>query len=751
MIYSLSTSMIMNNPHFHFHLRSRFLGCACIVFVILCSHEVFAAKVAPHYGGEEEPRFWRQTGALKEWQALPGPYGGAVRCVVPTAWGVWYAAGDGGGIYRSDNDGRSWSPLAPIPDRGFMIGNLLPITPDIIAVGAYRNSFITRDAGHSWQTLPKEIHNLALDSSGILCSLVDGSVHVSRDSGWTWSEATLRGSGVFLDHIFELYAPTRGMLLANSRRTLYRSTDGGMTWDSLYIPFSEYPEFDGGGLFGDGSNLYLVALPSRSDLIWLFHSPDLGCTWTKIRLPVSYDGLVNGCDARGSRLMLVERRYEHCSAVLHTSEDAGRSWTNRPLPDFSATHVILHPDGDAFISTYEALYRVSPYSDMTIDVGEGLVTSVVRSLAALSDSILLAGTYSQLHRSTDAGATWTNVQHLPGCKWFGEHIVRLSGGALLIAGSDESLVPMFLRSDDSGRSWQALNPPRWDQQPDILAGDGGKRILAAYYDGDIRLSEDEGLSWRKLAPACGRQLIQSAAVDSGGRVFVCQNDILRYTDDGRDWRVVTHGVPASFRCVTLLTDVAGQMFASTRHDVVYRSTDRGVHWQALRSGLFDWPVRGLAANARGRVFATDHQYTYHLDAVSGDWKTFARHSERTMTRSFTCAPSGRLFEGTHHLGVWTLEPPDESPHPLAWNFRLLPGYPNPPSGGSGIRFEIDRYSMVQLRIYDLLGRHIFRDSQWCPEAGEYSFMWSGSSNAKGVYLYTLTDGHRRLYGRLLLQ
>ncbi|MCZ7556171.1 MAG: T9SS type A sorting domain-containing protein [Bacteroidia bacterium] len=739
--------------HTRFHHHARILGASgrCLVFAILCVCHFQVAVGGFVCGGDEAPRLSRQGGALTEWKALPGPYGGLVRAIVPTAWGAWYACGDGGGVYRSDDDGQSWLPLAPIPQRGFMMETLIPLRPDIIAVGGYHGNFISRDAGLSWRALPENMSSLTLDSSGTLCGLRSGSVHVSHDSGRTWSGPTLRASGVFADIVFQLYAPAHGMLLANSRRTLYRSTDGGMSWDSLSVPFFDRPEFDGGRLFGDDVNLYLVALPSRSDLIWLFRSPDLGRTWTQIRLPVSHDGLVNGCDARGNRLMLVERRYEQCSGVLHSSEDAGQSWSHRSLPDFSSTHVIMRPDGDAFVSSYDALYHVSPYSDKTIDVGKGMVTSVVRSMAALSDSILLAGTHSILFRSTDAGATWSDVRKIPSCKWFGEQIVRLGNGALFIMGSDESLVPMLLRSDDSGATWQALNPPRWDQSPEILAGDGGRRILATYYDGDIRLSEDEGGTWRKLAAPRGNASCQAAAVDSGGRVFACQFDILRYTDDGSEWRVVTHGVPASFRCTTLLPDVAGQMFASTANDVVYRSTDRGVHWQALPSGLIDWPVRGLAADARGRVFVTDDAYTYRLDTVSGDWKRFARHAGFTMTRSFTCAASGRLFNGTHHFGVWTLDPPEDEPVPPVWGFRLLPGYPNPPTGGTTIRFETDRYTMVYLTIHDLLGRQVFVDSQWCPEAGSYSFLWSGSGRAKGVYLCTLTDGSRRLYGRLLLQ
>ncbi len=750
MRYSLLRSMIMNRPHVHSLARSSGFALICLVFALHCLCDVAAGTPVSRDKVDDPPRIAGQSGGLREWQPLPGPFGGTIRSMIQTAWGAWYAGGDFG-IYRSDDDGMSWVPLAPLPTLGLSFRTLVPVSPDIIAVGAYRSSLITFDAGRSWQALPKDIYNIALDSSGILCATIQNSIHISRDSGRTWTGPTLPSSGIFVDLVYQLYAPTRGIMLAMSRRTLYRSTDGGASWDSLFLPFSDRPGHEAGKVFGNHKNLCIAILPTYQDLIWIYMSRDLGLTWMELRLSVGDYGLITAHDARGDSIVLVEQRVGNCIGVLHTSADGGHTWAQRPLPDYVAMYAKLRPDGDVFLSTWDRLSRVDPRTDGSVDVNNGLVTSVVNSLVAVSDSVLLAGTSSQLHRSTDGGRTWSSVLRVPACRRLGTHIVRLRNGGLLVSGSDDALAPLLFRSDDSGKSWHALNPPRWDQQPDILASDGGMRVLAGYYDGDLRISVNSGASWLQVTPARRNESIQAAAVDTGGRIFVCQMGALRYSDDWRTWETAAHGVPAKFNIKNLLPDAAGQLLASASYDGVYRSTDRGMHWDKMKDGLMEGSVRGFATDARGRVYATEPRYTYRLDPELGLWKMIARRPANTMQHSFTCAPSGRLFEGTQYFGVWTLEPPEDEPVLPVWNFSLLPTFPNPATGQLVLPFETDRWGLVEITIFDLLGRKIYNSSQWCEDSGRYSFVWNAEGAAKGVYLCILSDRTRQVHRRMLLQ
>ena len=306
-------------------LHTALIILAAFVCLACGGRDIAAAEPLPRgfeHTQRRAPRPAQHGGTPAEWQPLPAPDGGSVRILIPTEWGAWYAGTDGG-IYRSDDDGMSWNRLALLPVRFNILRTLVPVSPNTILTCTDRGSFITRDAGSSWEPLPAGMKRIARDSSGVLCGLNEGSVLVSQDSGRSWSGPTLRASGVFARTVFFLHAPSREMIMALSRSTLYRSVDGGISWDSLHIPFSDRAGYDGGVLFGDGDNLCMAIRSNHSDQTWIYASRDLGRTWTEIHPPAEPDMTVMAYDARGGTLAVVTRQVRQCSATLHVSTDFG--------------------------------------------------------------------------------------------------------------------------------------------------------------------------------------------------------------------------------------------------------------------------------------------------------------------------------------------------------------------------------------------------------------------------------------------
>jgi len=76
------------------------------------------------------------------------------------------------------------------------------------------------------------------------------------------------------------------------------------------------------------------------------------------------------------------------------------------------------------------------------------------------------------------------------------------------------------------------------------------------------------------------------------------------------------------------------------------------------------------------------------------------------------------------------------------SFTIKPAYPNPFNPSTKIDMEIPDGGLVQITIYDLLGRIVLDHKKDYPGAGHYQFLWnartvSGAQLATGTYIVTV--------------
>lgn len=77
-------------------------------------------------------------------------------------------------------------------------------------------------------------------------------------------------------------------------------------------------------------------------------------------------------------------------------------------------------------------------------------------------------------------------------------------------------------------------------------------------------------------------------------------------------------------------------------------------------------------------------------------------------------------------------------HRLPSQYSLSQSYPNPFNPSTTIQFDVPRFSLVTVKIYDVLGREIttlLSNAEYVP--GTYNVRFDGSSLASGVYFYSL--------------
>ncbi len=136
-------------------------------------------------------------------------------------------------IYSSDT-GRTWQPI----NSWLGTQNLGILTPGgAILIGADAGLARSQDLGRSWYSARsmKRVGALASDRKGrlfagtyIRSSLEAGGVHISDDDGVTWSAA-----GLGTMNIGALVADRSGAVYAGADSSLFRTVDGGGTWEMI--------------------------------------------------------------------------------------------------------------------------------------------------------------------------------------------------------------------------------------------------------------------------------------------------------------------------------------------------------------------------------------------------------------------------------------------------------------------------------------------------------------------------------------
>ena len=128
-------------------------------------------------------------------EGIPGG-GGSVVVADPRRPGILYvASGQGEGIWRSEDDGASWSP--PTQTFATITIAVSPADPSFLYAGTTTGVAYSEDGGRSW----------GLKNEGL-------------PAGWVYSLAADPIDG-------------RTVYAASSENGVFKSTDGGMTWSSL--------------------------------------------------------------------------------------------------------------------------------------------------------------------------------------------------------------------------------------------------------------------------------------------------------------------------------------------------------------------------------------------------------------------------------------------------------------------------------------------------------------------------------------
>ena len=355
-----------------------------------------------------------------------------------------YVAAATGGLWKTENEATTWQPVfeqGPSTTIGDV--TIAPSNPDIVWIGTGEaNIFRSSQAG--------------------------AGVYKSVDAGKTWQHMGLTGTYTIPRIVIHPANPDVVFVAAsghewtnNAERGVYKTTDGGRTWDRV--------------LFVDDKTGAIDLVMDPADPNTLYAS-----TWQRIRL--KWNDPRNFPDYAGSG--------------IHKSTDGGKTWApiNKGLPEPRFRGRI---GVDVCRSMPNVVYALVDNYELSREPTEEEKADPY----GLPSSGFIKG--ATVYRSDDKGATWTQMSGLtPEQKTFMERHSNTYGwvfGQIRVDPNDANTIyTMGLSlnvSYDGGKTFKRLQTPGGDHHGLWIDPDNS-RYLVNVFDQGFAISYDRGTTWK---------------------------------------------------------------------------------------------------------------------------------------------------------------------------------------------------------------------------------------------------------------
>jgi hypothetical protein len=335
----------------------------------------------------------------------------------------------------------------------------------------------------------------------------------------------------------------------------------------------------------------------------------------------------------------------------------------------------------------------------------GVITGDIYAIDALGADTAWCTTSPSatfIYRTINGGTNWTQVHTQTGGFFNAMKFINSSTG--------------FVQGDPVGARWSLWKSTdggaTWDSSGMYLAQDGseagwnnsvfveGNNIWFGTNNTRVYYSSNFGTGWL-LGPTTGLVNSYNVHFNTTALGLAGGTTIVKTTDNGASYSTVGT-VPGTGNILGI--EGKGTDFWYVRGTGVYRSTNSGDNWASEHTAggtlndmdfADDGCLKGWAVGATGSISRLD-------GVVSG-------------------LGNGNITE-------------------LPASFKLNQNYPNPFNPSTTISFEMPKADLVELKVFDMLGREVATLVSGLKQPGTYKVDFDASGLSSGVYIFRLKAG-----------
>ncbi len=645
--------------------------------------------------------------SIAHWQQGNGPPGGPIRNIFATPDGTVYAVIQTG-IYRLTADVTAWTRV----DVSVPIGeSLMPMAAHggTLYIVSTDEIFASDNRGETWRTLGPRPEGDAVElvivdaeqasSSHVLftmyLALRDKGIFQSIDGGAHWRPLN---DGLTAEKISAMTAIEK-TVFAGTENGLYRLDSD--VWKKLPLDTSGAVcslAVSGSNLYvGIGHKLVVKLTPSESQgiqhgdsyFVKIFHSTDLGASWTEIRLGNKH---LRKNSRTGITVLATDKTLLALSSTQSRSTDGGQTWTelegDQNFTRRSRLPVVMVNERTYYKANPGGIHRTTDGGASWHIFMDGLIGTRIRDLVAFNNT-LYAHTGYDVYHSTDAGVSWkklwnheretvlniptTRIILVPKLIPVGDILYSLAGpesgvdnvGIFRLSTDSDMLIPVrdvpifdrrkigyekfYYKSEDREyiRTFRLRTETAAASRDTFYVEYGGElykwKIGDSEWTGtglvDDGFQYDGTFGWGK-----GFKLaVLGETVYVGKR----KGELFQSLDEGESWRDITSSLPLHFTRFKDMVFVGSTLYVATDNGVMLSKTAE--HWHVLTDSAGTRPVINNFAVDRSKVYGIGDAGVYHLD-TRNRWRQVSTEVPSEIVSS--AITNNRLYSIVNRQGIF---------------------------------------------------------------------------------------------------